>query len=137
MRQHRATVRGMSRRMPLAQSLFGPGACCDACARPKWDMGGEGSLCYWCHAGVFMHRRFWRFTFDGEEFVCATPRDNVDAQTVRDEWLALAAQLVKDHVPVPAPLAAAIAGSDPVGQASGCTSSGPLLRGEPTARLTG
>jgi hypothetical protein len=35
-----------------------------------------GIQCYHCHAGVFMHRKFWRFTYiDGD--MIATPKDEV------------------------------------------------------------
>lgn len=67
-------------------------------------MGCEGIQCYRCKRGIFMHRRFWRYLFDGEEFICATPRDDVDEATVHQEWRALAASRVSGRYRVQGPL---------------------------------
>lgn len=72
-------------------SLFGPGGCCDACGHPNWDLSGVGILCYKCKRGIFMHRMYWRYYFDGEEFICAVPRDEVTEEQLRPEYLRIAA----------------------------------------------
>lgn len=99
----------MARDIRMMNSLLGPGACCDACARPNWDMGSEGSLCYHCGRGVFMHRRFWVYTFDGEEFVAATPRETVDEAMMQAEWQELAKTVVRSRHAIAEPLAQVLA----------------------------
>lgn len=99
----------MARSLPMMNSLLGPGACCDACAQPSWDMGSEGSLCYHCHRGIFMHRRFWHYTFNGDEFVSATPRETVDEAMVQNEWRNLAVAVVRSRRPIAQPLAEVVA----------------------------
>ena len=90
-------------------SLFGPGGCCDACGHPNWDLSGVGILCYKCHRGIFMHRQYWRYYFDGQEFVCAVPNDDVTEDMLREEYLRIAAYRSRCGDDVPAPLAERVA----------------------------
>jgi hypothetical protein len=95
----------MRYRPPMARNIhndtFGPGSICDACGRPNWMMGSEGSVCFHCHAGVCMHRRWWVYSFDAEGGVVATPRENIDLEALRMEWLGFAEQYARERRPVP------------------------------------
>ena len=55
-----------------------------------------------------MHRRFWRYSFDGETFLGATPTDDVTVDDVHAEWRALAAKTVLRRYPVATPLLEAL-----------------------------
>ena len=63
---------------------FGPPGICDACGRRCGDMQQVGSPCYYCRVGVFMHRRFWQFTYVGEDII-ATPLEDVTEEDVAAE----------------------------------------------------
>ncbi len=119
-------ARGMSPSAPFKQTLFGPSACCDAYAQPKWDVGTDGSLCFWCKNGIFMHGRFWLYTFQGETFVCATPLEELSLHIVRTEWEEIARTTHLRRGALPLPLQAALNGTAER-HANGCTTSGPLF----------
>jgi len=85
----------------IYNDTFGPGSICDACGRPNWMMGSEGSVCFHCHAGVCMHRRWWVYTFDAEGDVVATPRENIDIEQLRAEWRGFAERYARERRPVP------------------------------------
>jgi len=71
----------------ITKSILGPGSTCDNCNRVNWDMGSEGSLCYYCKAGIFMHRKFWLYTFnDQDELISVATRDEVTEAAVHEEW---------------------------------------------------
>jgi hypothetical protein len=95
----------MRYRPPMARNIhndtFGPGSICDACGRPNWMMGSEGSVCFHCHAGVCMHRRWWVYSFDAQGGVVATPRENIDLEALRMEWLGFEATYARERRPVP------------------------------------
>jgi hypothetical protein len=55
-----------------------PAGACDACARTCCTLDQVGIPCYYCHAGVFMGRQWWRFARDGMGRWLATPREDID-----------------------------------------------------------
>lgn len=64
-------------------------------------MGSEGIVCYFCFAGVFMHRKFWVYTYDAHEDVTATPRSDLTLQELRDEWPRIADRCRRRGDPMP------------------------------------
>jgi hypothetical protein len=85
----------------MSRTLFGPGSICDNCGKPDWVMGSEGIVCYFCFAGVFVHRKFWVYTYDEHEDVTATPRSDLTLQELRDEWLRIADRYRRRGDPMP------------------------------------
>lgn len=55
-----------------------------------------------------MHRRFWLYTFQGETFVCATPREELSFHTVRSEWEEIARTRLLRREALPLPLQMAL-----------------------------
>lgn len=68
----------------LNKEAFGPPGICDACGKPCCVMQHVGIQCYHCHAGTFMHRSLWLYTWlDGE--LIATPREDLTEADLVDQ----------------------------------------------------
>jgi hypothetical protein len=89
----------MARKISI--DTFGPGSICDACGRPNWMMGSEGAVCFHCHAGVCMHPRWWVYNFDADGTVVAVPRENIDIEKLRAEWIGFEALYARERRSVP------------------------------------
>lgn len=49
-------------------------------------MDQVGILCYHCHQGVFMSRRFWRYWTDEWGTQWGTPDEDIDLAALEEEW---------------------------------------------------
>ncbi|APO88714.1 hypothetical protein BJD11_00635 (plasmid) [Xanthomonas euvesicatoria] len=81
-------------------------------------MDQAGIVCYFCFAGVFMHRSFWQFarcpSCKGTDFFCvdccgrayvSTPRDDIDVDELRRCWESVVARHTATGEDLPAPVA--------------------------------
>lgn len=109
MRQDRRLTMNQGLRMAKKNLLLGPGSACSACHRVNWDIGSEGDVCYHCRAGIFMHRRFWQYTFDAKEaLVGVAPNPTVTDAERYAEYLRLAASYARWPWTIPPLLSALI-----------------------------
>lgn len=82
-------------------------------------MDQAGIVCYFCFAGVFMHRSFWQFarcpSCKGGDVFCtdcggrayvSTPRDDIDMGELERSWALAVARYSETGEAVPAPVAA-------------------------------
>lgn len=77
---------------------FGPAGACDACGRTCCTLDQVGSLCYHCHAGVFMGRRWWTYWQDEDGVWWGTPREDIDLSALAEEWRRLGGR--RDSTPL-------------------------------------
>lgn len=64
-------------------------------------MGSEGAVCFHCHAGVCMHRRWWVYNFVADGTVVSVPRENIDIEKLRAEWIGFEARYARERRPLP------------------------------------
>jgi hypothetical protein len=65
-----------------------PPATCDRCGGHACTLDQAGIVCYRCGAGIFMHRRFWRYLHDpwrGYRQFFALPDESVTEEEVAAE----------------------------------------------------
>ncbi|MDC8640818.1 hypothetical protein NY667_24350, partial [Xanthomonas hortorum pv. hederae] len=81
-------------------------------------MDQAGIVCYFCFAGVFMHRSFWQFarcpSCKGGDVFCtdcggrayvSTPREDIDVDQLRQCWASVVARHSEFGEDLPAPIA--------------------------------
>jgi hypothetical protein len=102
--------------------FLGPSGVCDACGARCFVLIEAGIPCYKCHKGIFLHRRFWRFSEcpfcavkkDLDCIVCkgtwvmATPLDDVDLDDLADAYRDAAEKERRYSTPRPGPAAETI-----------------------------
>jgi len=86
-----------------------PPAICDACGRSCCTLDQAGAPCFHCGKGLFLHRRWWRFTpcpdcnAGGARCLCdtcnrtgflATPAEDLDPDQLAQEWDAARARYI-------------------------------------------
>lgn len=99
---------------------MGPIAICDTCGKPGWDCHAARSVCWHCSVGLMMHRKFWTYVActdcGGSTFcdtcrgagVIATPREEVTASELLEEYTKAAHGYQAQRYPVPEPVIARI-----------------------------
>lgn len=85
------------------KAFLGPPGACDACCRCCGTLDQVGIPCYYCHQGVFMHRRWWRFWEDEYGQWFGVPREDIDPAELEVERREMEARQAAAKLPRGAP----------------------------------
>jgi len=66
-----------------------PKGACDACGHVCWSFVDVGRRCCYCHAGIFMHEKWWVWWRVGPIEWLVSPREDIDVAELEAEWARL------------------------------------------------